>query len=363
MKYNRKTVDIEVSSEMKEILKKIKDESFVANLLLKKRHNKDNIIDEINYISLSNESNGLISYLTKDRINKLNPKLEDVWSSKKRFNSKPGSFVNKLFKNIKNDEIEKFSNLFKHYSSSDFWELKIVKGKDISKYYDNKKHKYNTGGSINKSCMKYNKCKKYFDIYNSNPDTISMLVMVDKFDNLMGRALLWKSDGYNIMDKIYTIDDDKLQIEFKRWAKENNYYFKYRQSSSNTLFFSNKYENRVKLYIDIKLKNVEFNNYPYLDTFKFLDLKEKRISNYKPKDKNIKILSSINGLMHNKKYLVFDSVENKYIPRRYSIYLKNMGIYTSTKNVVWSEEERKFILESMFPIEHYEDMLIGKDKK
>ena len=53
-----------------------------------------------------------------------------------------------------------------------------------------------------------------------------MLVMLNLEGNLKGRALLWNFGTNKIMDRIYTTDDEKLHLYFKKWATENGYLYK-----------------------------------------------------------------------------------------------------------------------------------------
>ena len=86
MAYTRKTSDIITSLELDFVLEQIKDNSEVANLLLKKRHSNENLVDNhINYISMSNSDKTRISYLTPERIESLLSSGEDLWTSSKRF--------------------------------------------------------------------------------------------------------------------------------------------------------------------------------------------------------------------------------------------------------------------------------------
>ena len=96
MAYERKTIDIFVSDELKQFLSQIEHDSYVAHLLLKRRHNKEDLVDNpVNYISLSTQDKTKVSYLTPERIELL---TEDAyWNSTRRFQAKPGAFVSKIF--------------------------------------------------------------------------------------------------------------------------------------------------------------------------------------------------------------------------------------------------------------------------
>ena len=68
MAYERKTYDLIISEELRAVLSEIESDSLVARLLLKKRHDKEDLVeDPINFISVAHDKTK-ISYLTTDRI-------------------------------------------------------------------------------------------------------------------------------------------------------------------------------------------------------------------------------------------------------------------------------------------------------
>ena len=105
MAYERITLDILISEELRDLLTQIEGDSEVAKLLLKKRHRKEDLVDSpVNFISLSSDDKGKISYLTNDRIAKLD--VDSYWTSPSRYKSKAGAFISKLFKNVSAKEVE-----------------------------------------------------------------------------------------------------------------------------------------------------------------------------------------------------------------------------------------------------------------
>ena len=67
--YERKTSDIFISDQFRNILEIFKDKSEIAKTLLYKRLNKDILADEhINFICVSKNDPTKISYLTQERI-------------------------------------------------------------------------------------------------------------------------------------------------------------------------------------------------------------------------------------------------------------------------------------------------------
>lgn len=345
MTYIRKTIDFYISNELKALLEVISSQSKVAQLLLKTRLSKDETVENpVNFISISSQDKNKISYLTVERYEKLiEQNLDNFWDSSTRFHSKPGVFVGKLFKNIDSKEIELFSNLFKSESNKEIFKFKIVKGSEIKDYYHYSKY-VNDRGTLGVSCMKHDSSQKLLNIYSDNLDNVSMLVMLNNEDLLMGRSLLWDFESYKIMDRIYTIDDEKLQLHFKKWATENGYLYKSEQNWFNTLFFENLKVSKKELKLDLKLKNIRYMNYPYMDTFKFYDTDNVTLHNYIPSGSEVRTLCSTDGSLLDSDYLRFDSLDKVFRYRGESRYLDYLDIYTHEKNIYWSDINQKYIL-------------------
>lgn len=346
MPYIRKTADVLISNEFRKVLKVIESQSLVAHLLLKKRHLIETLVDNpVNYISVSKSDKNKISYLSQDRIAKVEETDEkDYWNSPIRYRAKPGAFVNKIFKSIPPKEIEKFSNLFKAESNKIDYEMKVVDGDFIKSYYHWKSYESDRG-TLGVSCMKHDHCLKYLNLYTENKETISMVVMLNESGDLKGRALLWKIGSYKLMDRIYTTDDEKLHLYFKKWATDNGYLYKSEQNWYNTLFFENMNTDKKEIKISVDLTNKEFKYYPYMDTFKFID-SDGVLYNHIPDDVSIETLCSTDGLKYDSSYLRFDSIDKVFRYRGDSIYVRYLGIYTSEGNVVWSGVNDQYILTS-----------------
>jgi hypothetical protein len=204
-------------------------------------------------------------------------------SSIKTSQLKIGKFVTAMFTkggiDFKPTDIEDFVNKYKSVITQmrdKFNNFKIVKGKDIRNSYlvDNY---LNTNGSLGNSCMRYEKCQKFLDIYVENPDKVS-LVILEKEGKITGRAILWTDeDDRRVMDRIYTNNSADEQL-FKDFAKANNFWYKKDQNMyEDTPFIGpNGEEER---YITVHLKAVDHNYYPYMDSLKFYNPGTGRITN------------------------------------------------------------------------------------
>lgn len=349
MSYTRKTADIITSNDLDYVLEQIKDNSEVARLCLKQRHPIENLVENhINYISISNSDKTKISYLTPERLDVILSRGEDVWTSPRRFHIKPGAFVSKLFKNVSPKETEIFSTLFRNIQSKIDYKFLVVEGRDIPTYYHADSY-YNNNGSLGMSCMKYDGCQDYFKIYTRNSEAIKMLIAVNNSGRLIGRALLWTQGDRKIMDRIYTINDEDFQFSFKKWADENGYWYKREQKWNNTLFFKTK-DKVLCEEISIQLDKWDFSEYPYLDTFKFLDTKTGRLYNYIPKGVDVRTLSSAEGSYHNREIYGFCEKTKVLYSVDSLCYVPNIGmkvgddlcVYSNTFDVHILREDAKY---------------------
>ena len=167
--------------------------------------------------------------------------------------------------------------LFKRNASKYF---EIVSGEKIKYWYHENNYASKTG-QLGSSCMRHESCQDYFNLYIENPDVCQLLIFKNiTGDKIVGRALLWTDvDGKKWIDRIYTIKDSYSSL-FNKWAKENGY---------ENIFNS---DTKTK----IKVKNIDYVEYPYLDSFSFLKILEEEtfLKNTRP-DKPYKVLQETNG--------------------------------------------------------------------
>jgi hypothetical protein len=344
---------ITISPELKELLNEISD-SLVAQLLLKEDHLIEDLADDfVNFISLSKKDNTKISYLPKERSEGLTE--EECFSTSKRIMAKPGGFVSKVFKNIPEKEVEKFSTLFRSEVTKPKLNFKVVEGSEIKNYYHYSSYADRNGGSLHASCMKHNSCQSFFDIYVDNPDICKMVLLFDSEDfaegdyydsnRIVGRALLWNFDSYKLMDRIYTINDEKYQFYFKQWATKSGYLFKTQQNWFNTKFFEKLGDKQQKLELSLILKNKSFDYVPYMDTFKFMDY-EGVLYNYQPEGKNFYTLTDTGGRKNGYDHLVTDFLDDVLRYRGDAIRLDYLGKnkWTHPDNCRYSDVMDRYIL-------------------
>ncbi len=178
-------------------------------------------------------------------------------------------------------DIEQFVNIFKSIKVSNDLEFKLIKGDDISNYYNEEKY-YSDNGSLGGSCMK-DEPSSFFQVYSNNTKKVRLLIYVDKDDKIRGRALVWKlttspCDAEYFMDRVY-VNSDSDEFKFKNFANEKGWLYKKYMNShvdKNVLF---KYKGKdVAGVVTVKL-DADFDEYPFIDTMCFTDDKLKILSN------------------------------------------------------------------------------------
>lgn len=347
--------NINFSADFISILNQIKDASVVAKQLLDLSFDSNAHpikSDCIDYIALSNDDAAMLSYLTPERIEFIKSTTQDfqfeVWNSKRRYRARPAAVVSKILESISGRDLEIFNNVFKSALGLTKFTFSVVQGSDIRHWY----HYSNaeSSGSLGASCMKHDFCQNLLDIYCDNPETISMLIMLDYKNKLIGRALLWHVEDNGIMDRIYTANDDELAYHFKVWAQKNGYIYKTAQKWNNTLFFEEGGKT-VKKHFAVKLKRWRYSKFPYLDTFKFLDFTTGILCNHKFEDTQRILIGSDGGWL-NPETLEEDYFDSLYHHRSEMVPIvydaetlkpRDVEVYTHQSNTVWSEMNSTFI--------------------
>ncbi len=142
--------------------------------------------------------------------------------------------------------------------------IENIKGSDIRKWYHHSNYK--TGkGSMHGSCMRYDSCVNYFEIYEKNPEVCSLLVYRDSPDKVAMRALLWKLENGNFyLDRIYAADDTDKTI-FINYAKRNGW------------LAYDTHKGSLPTDLKVKLNNLNYSKYPYMDTFQWFNRNSKEV--------------------------------------------------------------------------------------
>ena len=248
--------------------------------LLLSSENNSRVKDDITFIDITDKDD-TISFIQVNRLSRMKDEEEmdlEYWCSslwidtKSTLDSKAwkeqrtemgvGRFFTRFYQKSSepiNDKVKEvlvnaYKSSYKSIKNSDT-RFELVKGEDIRKWYLEDRYEMSKG-QLSSSCMRYERCQSYLDIYVKNPDVCSLLILHgDDSQKIVGRALVWKLSkpkGGSYLDRIYThLDADKNL--FIDWAKKND--------------IKNSHFSGVGD-IEVQLGNQSYSEFPYMDTFK-----------------------------------------------------------------------------------------------
>jgi len=193
----------------------------------------------------------------------------EFWKSS-RNPIKMGRLARQIFPGKYSDaEIEAFVNQMKAATDKSSEEMKLVSGEEIEKWYWHDNY-LNMDGDLGRSCMA--KKKGFFSIYTQNPDKCRLAVLLEG-GKLKGRALVWKVEENKngieyYMDRQYTILQSDVE-KFRSMAAENGWARKAVNSCHSFSVMWNKEQVNAKL--EVKIKDIDYGQFPYMDSFKRFD--------------------------------------------------------------------------------------------
>ena len=231
--------------------------------------------DKYNYLDVSTDG-VKISYLSKDRYEKFEGQYFDTDKRKKlAYASKVGKSLKKVFVG-KFTETQAFVSYVERVqavllANSGAFEVVEVIGKDIAYYYNEDNYMSDSIGQLANSCMRYNSCQGYFDIYVKNPKQVSLAIIRNKSNNkIKGRALVWhgvESSRYNgeftLLDRIYSDEQGKEML--LAYASSRGYAVKTNPTSLGEYEIELPDGSYTSNYW-IELDRNNFEEYPYIDT-------------------------------------------------------------------------------------------------
>lgn len=271
--------------------------------------------------------------------------------NKNKVTSTIGRVINKLYPNEfpnagKINSIESFIDKFKAERTKNMSIFKLVEGDDIIKYYNSDNYDSDSldGTSLGSSCMRYNKCSNYIKFYSINNLKMLILMSNDEQDKIIGRALVWPNVIINgdtnriFMDRIYTTYSSDV-YKFKEYANKKGWLYKSNQNRDpNEYIFDPLINDTKKLNLEVH-NIIESNSYPYLDTIKFLDLKNNILTNnYSKEFYNLE--STKGGYYYKEKSYVYnlskDEIELEFDE-------EEISIDDDEQDTLWSEIEQSTI--------------------
>jgi hypothetical protein len=263
---------LQVDPEFKIFIENLPSDNKLADDIFEIISKKKDIKTSYNFINLS-DKNDEISFIPDTQYQRILKNGESAEGKKLSFSS-VGRMIRRLindnpehFQKYSDSDIEQFVNIFKAKWDKKFIttkKIEIVKGDDILKWYNEDTYA-DRSGTLGNSCMRYSKKNHFMKIYADNTDKISMVILTEN-DRLFARALLWKLDESDngseyFLDRIYYIFDSDHQFVYD-WVAKNHF-------KDKKIFTSYKnYDSDAMMMVN--LKNVEYIEYPYFDTFIFL---------------------------------------------------------------------------------------------
>lgn len=212
-------------------------------------------------------------------------RLNKIWSTNRQ-EVKVGRAIGALLRIAKvqfvDKDIESFVNLYKatiDKLNDKFSYFQVVKGSDIHYWYGSNNY-YSRSGTLGSSCMA-SADAEWLQIYTENPNQVSLVIFKSQDDDtkIVGRALLWNLDsGKKFLDRVYTINDSDVQL-FREYAKENGWYVKSSNNSSDSGMAIGPDGITIELDLTVTLDKKSYYSYPYLDTLKYFQEGKGIISN------------------------------------------------------------------------------------
>lgn len=148
-------------------------------------------------------------------------------------------------------------------------QYQIVEGEAIAYWYHENQNMANRG-NLSASCMRYDYCQPYFELYVKNPRQVQMVVATypEHTGLCAARALLWQTNIGPFMDRIYSTPATTQAMV--RWAHEQGYYTRAENNSPEEprRLITPAGEERT-MTIEVQLDHWPCRHYPYLDTLRY----------------------------------------------------------------------------------------------
>jgi len=251
---------------------------------------------DTSFVDISSSNSGVTyvpfsKYKTEIKDKSINP-----YQAAFRQEMKVGKILKKLDPTLTEAELEdsifKYKTAYKIIIENANERIRVVTGEEIRYWYHYSRYE-NTGGlygSLHGSCMRYQVSQRRFNIYCENKDLCAMAIYTNNKNELLARALIWKLDNGDVyMDRIYSIrtEDERQLNEYAKKLKMKSYY--------NGDF------NKIEMEITLKKDFGNPSNNPYMDTFKWFDIKNLKLVNM------VKVEKDRFGNMVQDKYKVYTS--------------------------------------------------------
>jgi len=371
--FGKKTVPYYYSLRFRDILRAIADSGNEVAQQLLYAEDSNQVSDDITLIDITDKED-MVSFIQLNRMQRFkdtddnyDKKIDlidyvgSIWRytsnnleykgwKEQRTEISIGRFVNRVFQKSKitpdHSKIEKFVNSYKTrikmFSDVDSL-FEFVKGEDIKKWYLESNYQNNKGHLAN-SCMRYQKCQSYFDIYIKNPEVCQLLILKGDEGKITGRALIWKlKDGRTYMDRQYCNFDSDMKL-YQEFAKKNGWLY-YGDKSTEEL--------------EVQLGNHDYKQYPYMDSFVVYNYKQHLLSTDEDKwpSEGWYKLQNTNGACIGDD-VVYSQYNDGYIQRNDAVYCEDVGDWLRDDQAIYIESRERWYSNNSDSIcwSEYDDM-------
>lgn len=268
-------------------------ESFIYDLELEI---PSGVTSKISYLKI--EDGGMISFLDQNKIERIRNEGGSFWSSvaRRKYQTvqRAGRVFRKFFTYLNDAELSNVVSAYNAKFVETEFKFKEVEGEDIRKYYNQDKYASDSG-TLGGSCMRYDDCSNYMDIYVDN--CVKLIIYVNSCDEITGRALLWeveyKGNKRMFMDRIYT-NDYKDEERFKMYAESKGYLYKLEQSYGTEGVCDNgDIDHKGEMIVEASF-SVSGQDFPFMDTMCYGNVDGTKLSTHEQSD-SMMLLRSTDG--------------------------------------------------------------------
>lgn len=322
--------------------------SNISKRLLDLEKDKDKLFD-FSYIDITKDGDS-ISYLQANRVERFkseNKPESEYWTSKSRVTQKIGRFIKLVAPTFSDKSIELFGNKFKTIvkEEDELVNFELVEGDDIVYWYNYKNYE-SENGTLGGSCMSGDECGGYFNIYKDNPKQCKLLILkTSDGEKIKGRALVWKlskPEDKIFMDRVYT-NKESDEMLFTNYAKRQGWLYKDEQKYGVTNIVEPG-KGSKSMNLEVKLDNVEHEDFPYVDTLRYYYPDEGIMRNYEDRtsdNKKLYTLTDTEGKYQEYGWgdefedpMVYDAYNKQEIPESSAVWCETDNAYCSRNDAL-----------------------------
>lgn len=268
-------IGFQIDDSFYTMLEYSREKSAISNVLLTHRHAM-RLQNGADFLKLKDD--GRISYL-RDAFKKVGH-WGDGFNANGRTVGRPARIMRSLLPEalvhiFGDQDFEEFADAIKAFISRYDGTFELVGADQIHHWYHEDHYEWSVDtGTLANSCLRYDSRQPLLDFFTYNvPSRVKLLIYRTPNDTILGRALVWTTDeGLTFMDRIY--GTAATQQKFKTYAEEQGWWYRGEQSYRNATYLVSPDGNRehVTLRITMDAKPPRWDEFPYLDTFKFMSL-------------------------------------------------------------------------------------------